>query len=70
MTANKRQAVYAEHNIEARSRNHCCNGKATSIAYYESSFLALGIQHAMRMRHIAICRLSGSKGKIFEKNII
>jgi len=32
--------------------NHCCNGKALSITYSECSFVALGIQHAMRVRHI------------------
>ena len=28
-------AVYVSHNIEARSRNHCCHEKAISIAYSE-----------------------------------
>jgi len=38
--------------IEAHSRNHCCCGKAIIIAYSEFVFGALGIQHAMLMRHI------------------
>jgi len=38
-------------NIKTRSYNHCCRGKAISITYSESVFLALGIQYAMRMRH-------------------
>jgi len=37
-------------NIEARSRNHCYRGKVISITYSECVFVALVIQHAMRMR--------------------
>jgi hypothetical protein len=52
--------MYVQRNIEARSRNHCYCGKAISITYYECVFVALGIQHAQRMHHIAICSLPRS----------
>jgi hypothetical protein len=51
---------YVIRNIEARSRNHCCRGKAISITYYECVSVALVIQHAKRMHRIVICGLSGS----------
>ena len=45
-------------NIEARSRNHCYRRKTMSITYSECVFVDLVIQHAMRMRHMAVCSLS------------
>ena len=47
-------------NIEARSCNHYCSGKAMSITYSEYVFVALGIQHAVHMRYMVTCGLSGS----------
>ena len=41
----------------ARSRNHCCCGKAISITYSECVSVALGIQHAERMRPIIYLEL-------------
>jgi hypothetical protein len=34
--------------------------KSTSITYSECVSVALGIQHAMRTRHIVLCGMAGS----------
>jgi len=47
-----RQRMY---NVTSRGRR-----KSLSITYSESVFVALGIQHAMRMRYIFNCALPGS----------
>jgi hypothetical protein len=46
--------MYVQRNIEARSFNHCCSGKALSITYSESVFVALDIQHATCMRRVTL----------------
>ena len=46
-----------ERSIQFLSPNHYCYGKAISITCYECVFLALGIQYAMRKRHIVISDL-------------
>jgi len=52
--------MYIQRNIEARSCNHCCSGKAVSITQLVCAFVALGTQHAMRMNHNIICGLPRS----------
>jgi len=52
--------MYVYRNIEARSCNHYCNGRAISITYSERIFVAVDIQRAKRLRRIVICGLSGS----------
>jgi hypothetical protein len=54
-----RQQLTYQPNTEALSRNHFCRGKAINITYSECVFVALGFQHATRMRHIFICGLAG-----------
>jgi hypothetical protein len=57
--------------IEARLRNHCYGEKkAINITYYERAFLALGIQHALRMRHIVLCGLPDSTTLFFSHYLI
>jgi len=46
--------MYVLRNIEERSYNHCCSGKAINITYSECVFVALVILHAKRTRHIIL----------------
>jgi hypothetical protein len=53
--------MYVCRNIEARSCNHSCSGKAIINTYSECVSVALGIEYAMRMYHIVKRGLSGSR---------
>ena len=70
-----RQSMY---NATLR-RVHCCRGRAINIKQPECEFVALGIQHALCMRHIDICGLPRStihfphyliNCTIFEKSLL
>jgi hypothetical protein len=47
-------------NFVAHFCKHCCSGRAVSITYSENVFVALVIQHAMRIGHIVVFGPSGS----------
>jgi len=51
---------YCRWNIVGPSPYHYYSGKAIRITYSECEYPALGILHALHMRYIAICGLSGS----------
>jgi len=48
------QAMYVQRNIEARSYNHCCSGKAMSVAYSECAFFSL--RCTASNSHVPNCR--------------
>ena len=48
------QAMYIQRYSEGHLCNLCCSGKAMSITFSEGISVALGTQHAKRMRHIVI----------------
>jgi len=52
--------MYIKCNIEVRSRNTFCPGRAINITYSEFVSVDLVIQHAKRMRHFVAYGLPGS----------
>jgi hypothetical protein len=50
--------MYVQRNIEARSRNCCCHGKAINVTCSECVSVVLVIQHAKRMRHVILSSVS------------
>ena len=54
-------------NNEARSRNHCCRGKATSITYSECVSIFFLIQYAKRMRRIMLSSVACLAVQYFSK---
>jgi hypothetical protein len=57
MVSGQTRAIYVEHNRGARLRNHFCSEEEISIIYIDCVLsVALGTQHAMRMR-LLYCQL-------------
>jgi hypothetical protein len=57
-TSETRWAVYIKHNTEVCLCIHCCQGKATSMTYSETVFVASVSQHAMSKCHIILSPVS------------
>jgi hypothetical protein len=49
-----RQAVYVLRNIEKRSLNHCCRGRAISITYFER---VCNLNYPACKAHASYCHL-------------
>ena len=72
--------MYVQHNIAARSSNHCCSEKAIRITYSEYVFTDSVIKHAKSMRRFILssaARLAqphfstlSKKGTIFGKMLL
>jgi len=51
-----RQAMYIQHNNEARSCNHCCSGKALQ-KYYRSWVCVCSLMYVACYAHVPYCHL-------------
>jgi len=58
------QCAY-ECNVETLSRNYYCRAKAASVTYSECMSVALGIEHATRVRRIALSHVACPRSTIF-----
>ena len=56
-----KEAFFLEPNTAAHCCNHCCCGTAINVAYSLFMLVALGIEHAVRMRHTVNCDLQAVK---------
>jgi hypothetical protein len=55
------QAMIVQQNVEARSRNHCCRGKAITITYWvDVCNLSYPARNAHVPYYIVVCGLVGS----------
>jgi hypothetical protein len=52
-----KQTMYVFRNIEVRSCEVYCSGKAVSVTNTECVFVELGTAHSMRLRHFVFCLL-------------
>jgi hypothetical protein len=50
--------MYYKLNIEALSHNHYCCRKAINITHAECVFVAIGMWHVKRIRHIILSSLA------------
>jgi hypothetical protein len=60
--------MYVQRNIESSSRSHCCHGKAVSVRYSDCAFVALVMQHAVRLRRIVLSSVTYNFFTLYHKH--